>query len=118
LEIFEMERTLGKVNHLSGILAQRLEECKGLDHVGDVRQKGLVAGIELVKEKETREPYPPELTMGYRVIYRAREEGVVIRPLGNVVVVIPPFCFTDEELNRLMDVIISSIKNVTDELSD
>jgi len=118
LEIFEKDRTLEKLPPKIDLLSQWLDRFRELKHVGDVRQKGLVAGIELVKEKETREPYPPELTMGYRVIYRAREEGVVIRPLGNVVVVIPPFCFTDEELNRLMDVIISSIKNVTDELSD
>ena len=114
LDIFEKENTLEHVNHLAGILTQRLEECKALKHVGDVRQKGLVAGIELVRDKETREPYPPELTMGYQVIYRAREEGVIIRPLGNVIVVIPPFCFTDEELNRLMDVIILSIRDVTE----
>ena len=114
LDIFERENTLERVRALSGILSERLEECKLLEHVGDVRQKGLVAGIELVKDKDTKEPYPPELTMGYRVIYRAREEGVIIRPLGNVIVVIPPLCFTEEELNRLMDVIILSIREVTE----
>ncbi len=114
LNIFEKENTLEKVNRLSNLLTERLEECKRLEHVGDVRQKGFVAGIELVKDKETKEPYPPELTMGYQVIYRARREGVIIRPLGNVIVVIPPFSFTEEELNRLMDVIILSIRDVTE----
>ncbi len=114
LDIFEKENTLERVVHLAGLLESRLEECKALPHVGDVRQKGLVAGIELVADKGSGEPYSPELTMGYQVIYRARHEGVIIRPLGNVIVVMPPFCVTDDELNRLMDVIVLSIVDVTE----
>ncbi len=114
LEIFEQEQTLRRIAPLIDLLTARLDECRSLAHVGDVRQKGLVAGIELVQDRESGEPYPSELTMGYQVIYRAREEGVIIRPLGNVIVVMPPLCVTEEELNRLMDVIILSIREVTE----
>ncbi|MGC2062771.1 MAG: aminotransferase class III-fold pyridoxal phosphate-dependent enzyme, partial [Thermodesulfovibrionales bacterium] len=83
------------------------------DHVGDVRYRGLMAGIELVRDKETKEPYAWEENMGWQVALKAREKGVLIRPLGNVVVLMPPLSISQEDLGWLLRVIRESIMEVT-----
>lgn len=113
IEIFEEEKVLenlkGKIEHVS----ERLEEFKTLDHVGDVRQCGIMVGIELVEDKETKEPYPASLRMGHRVIMEARSRGLIIRPLGDVVVLMPALAVSMEELDRICDVTYHSIREVT-----
>ncbi len=115
LEIFEKDRTLEHLPPKIELLSQWLHRFKELPHVGDVRQKGLVAGIELVKDKKTKEPFPREETVGFQVIYKAREKGVVIRPLGDVLVVMPPLVIPLEELDRLLEVMYECVKEVTEE---
>jgi adenosylmethionine-8-amino-7-oxononanoate aminotransferase len=78
-----------------------------------VRQKGLIAAVELVKDKGTKEPYPWEDRMGWKVAYNARENGVLIRPLGNVIVIMPPLSIGIGDLNHLLEVIKQSIIAVT-----
>ncbi len=114
LDIFDKDETLEEEPPKIQLLAQWLERFEGLRHVGDVRQKGLVAGIELVKDRETREPFPREEAVGFRVVYRARERGVVIRPLGDVMVVMPPLAIPLGELDRLMRVMYECVKDVTE----
>jgi adenosylmethionine---8-amino-7-oxononanoate aminotransferase len=113
LEIFDKDRTLEnlqpKIRHLAG----RLEQFRGLDHVGDVRQCGFLAGIELVRDQASREPYPVGERRGMRVTLEARRHGLIIRPLGDVVVIMPPLSMSLPELDRMMDVIYDSIRSVT-----
>ncbi|MEM5786204.1 MAG: aminotransferase class III-fold pyridoxal phosphate-dependent enzyme, partial [Syntrophobacteraceae bacterium] len=94
--------------------AQRLESFKKLPHVGDIRRMGIMVGIELVEEKESGTPYPPELKIGHRVILEARKRGLIIRPLGNVIVLMPPLAISLEELDRLCDITLESIRMVTE----
>ena len=82
-------------------LAEHLARIAGHPHVGDVRQCGLMAGIELVQDRQTQEPYPWAEKRGYRVCDYARTEGVWLRPLGNVVVIMPPLAITLDELDRI-----------------
>ena len=84
-------------------------------HVGDVRQCGMAAGIELVKGK-SGEPYAWEERVGVQVCLEARKHGLFLRPLGNVIVVFPPLSITMEELALLMDGIEKSIIAVTTSL--
>ncbi len=113
LDIFEKEKTLEAMTPKTGMLESFLEGCATLDSVGDVRNKGLMAGIELVKDKKTKEPYPWEEKMGWRVCTYARERGVFIRPLGNVVVIMPPLAISLENLEQLLKVIKEGIMAVT-----
>jgi adenosylmethionine-8-amino-7-oxononanoate aminotransferase len=71
--------------------------------VGDIRQYGLAAGIELVQDRETKEPFPGSERRGYRVCRWAREKGVFLRPLGDVLVVMPPLSITESEITLLVD---------------
>jgi len=92
---------------------ERLAEISGLDHVGEARNRGLMAGIELVKDKNTGEPYDWEEKMGWRVANYAKEKGLFIRPIGNIIIVMPPLSVSVEELEQMLDIIEEGIKAVT-----
>ncbi|MEW6162440.1 MAG: adenosylmethionine--8-amino-7-oxononanoate transaminase [Nitrospirota bacterium] len=114
LDLFEKEEVLKNLNGKSKILEAWLKEVLNLRHVGDVRNIGLMAGVELVRAEETKEPYDWAEKMGWRVAYHARENGVFIRPLGNVIVIMPPLSISPENLNQLLKVIKDSITAVTE----
>ncbi len=113
LELFEKEKVIDtlkpKIKHLEGLLKEFWE----LKHVGDIRQCGFMVGIELVKDRETKEPYPLEKRIGYKVILEARKHGLIIRPLGDVIVLMPPLSITLDQLTRLCEVTYFSIKKIT-----
>ena len=111
--LFKKERTLQKLQPKIKYMTKRLKEFEILNHVGDIRQKGFMVGIELVKDKETKEPYLLEEKIGIKVIKEARKHGLIIRPLGNVIVLMPPLSIKMEELKRLLDIVYVSIKTVT-----
>ena len=96
------------------ILRKGLSKIVGFAHVGDVRHKGFMAGIELVKDKKTGEPYPIEDKIGWRVCQKARGKGLLIRPLGNVVVLMPPLSISHQELKRLIQITSESIREETE----
>ncbi len=101
LDVFEEEQTLPRLQPKIARLAEHLARIARLPHVGDVRQCGLLAGIELVRDRATREPYPWAQRRGWRVCDHARTEGVLLRPLGNVVVIMPPLAISLDELDRI-----------------
>src|SRR5262249_28448227 len=114
LEIFRSERTLERVAATSARLQARLaNEVVPLPHVGDVRQQGLMVGIELVADAGRRTPYPPAARGGQRVLQGARRRGVIARPLGSVIVLMPPLAITPDELEQLVDVARDAIAEVT-----
>lgn len=88
---------------------KRLEQ---LEHVGSIRYRGLMGGVEIVKDKATKDPYPFEERIGYQVILEARKKGVILRPLGDVIVLMPPLAVSLEELDLLFDVTEEAIKRV------
>ena len=113
LELFEEEKLLEQLPEKIEYLGRRLEAMLGMPHVGDVRHKGMIGGLELVRDKDTREAYDWEERMGMKVCHEARKHGLFLRPLGNVIVVFPPLSITLEELGALLDGIELSIAAVT-----
>ena len=113
LQIFKNEKTLQKLQPKIKLLSKLLAGFKDLPHVGDVRQKGLIAGIELVKNKKTKEPYQLEQRVGHKVYRETRKYGLIIRPLGNVIVIMPPLSITIAEIKNTMNIIYGCIKSVT-----
>lgn len=101
LDIFANERTLEAIQPKIFRLAEHLQRIGELRHVGDVRQCGLIAGIELVADRATRTPFPWEEQRGMAVCRHARGAGVLLRPLGSVVVIMPPLAISDEELDQI-----------------
>ncbi len=113
LDIFEKEETLKNLLRRVAILEKWLREIYALSHVGDVRNKGLMAGVELVRDKKTKEAYAWEEKMGWKVAYHARDNGVFIRPLGNVIVLMPPLSIGIENLERMLAVVKEAIIHAT-----
>ncbi len=112
LGIFEREDVPGRVASLARILAEELEALAGHPNVGDVRRRGLMCGIELVADRATKARFPPAAKTGQRVVRKCREGGVILRPLGDVVVLMPPLSSTEGEIRRLVRVAARAIREV------
>ena len=114
-DLFEQHNVLAHVAARTGQLRDLLGRAIApLAHVGDVRQWGLMAGVELVRNRDTRAPYAPEDRIGMRAVRHARQQGVIIRPLGNVMVLMPPLSITADELERLCRTLEDAIRQATE----
>jgi adenosylmethionine-8-amino-7-oxononanoate aminotransferase len=109
LDLFASQDVLGHAQALADVLAGELKAFEGQRHVGDIRQRGLMAGIELVADPVSRTPFPPSAQVGARVCRRARDLGLVIRPLGDVIVIMPALAMTPDELRFLTSTLLQAI---------
>jgi adenosylmethionine-8-amino-7-oxononanoate aminotransferase len=114
LEIFEKEKTLAKLQPKIRLLTEELKKTAKFAHVGDIRQAGFMAGIELVKDRKTKAAYPLHEKRGFRVAEAARAKGVMIRPLGNVIVLMPTLSIKETELKKLCRVVNECIREITE----
>jgi adenosylmethionine-8-amino-7-oxononanoate aminotransferase len=112
LEVFEREKTLEQLAPKIDFLARRLERFKDLPVVGEVRQRGFMTGIELVADKETKTPFLPQEKVGIKVILEARKRGLIIRPLGDVIVIMPPLSISEGELEEVIEITYQSIRTI------
>ncbi len=112
LDIFKKENVLkalpAKIEHLK----IELSKLRGLNCVGDIRQKGLMAGIELVKDLRTKEDFPAKLKIGARVCAACRPKGLIIRPLGNILVLMPPLSITKQEITFVIRCIQAALAEI------
>jgi len=114
LEAFDKERVLERLPAKVEALQKGLAPLESHPHVGEIRQLGLLAGIEVVKDKTTRESYRYEERTGHRVILEARRRGAILRPLADVIVVMPPLTATIAEIKKLGRIVRDSIRAVLD----
>ncbi|MGB0135532.1 adenosylmethionine--8-amino-7-oxononanoate transaminase [Dokdonella sp.] len=110
LGIFRDEPVLERNRLLATRLRERLAGLADHPNVADVRQTGMIAAVELVNDKTTREPFPASERRGLRVYLHGLERGMILRPLGNVVYFMPPYCITNEEIDLMVDVAIEGIE--------
>jgi adenosylmethionine---8-amino-7-oxononanoate aminotransferase len=99
------------------VIGERAEALREHPYVGDVRCKGMVLGVELVADKASKTTYPWEAQVGWRVCDRAREKGLLVRPLGSVVICMPPLGSTLEELSEMLDILAEALWEATGEIS-
>ncbi len=97
---------------LEGDLRRELKSLWSLPNVGDVRQVGLVAGVELVRDWRTREAFALEERAGIRVCEAMARRGVLTRPIGNVVVLMPPYCTTAAQVRRMVGALHEAAEEV------
>lgn len=109
LELFESRQVLASLPPKIELLRRWLERLAALPTVGDVRQRGLIAGIELVRDKTTKERFDPARGIGRSVCRRARELGALLRPLGDVIVIMPPLAIELPLLERLCAIVYQAI---------
>jgi adenosylmethionine---8-amino-7-oxononanoate aminotransferase len=112
LEILESSASIRARESLQLALQQGLKSLWTLRNVGDIRQVGLIVGIELVKNWRTRKPFELRERAGIRVCEAMAKRGVLTRPIGNVIVLMPPYCTTHEQLKQM----VSALKEAITEL--
>ena len=114
LNIFQEERLLETLRERIEQLQNLVKKVAQLPHVGDTRQCGLVAGIDLVADKQTGHAYPWENAMGTRACLAARQHGALLRQLGDTVVIMPPLSISSSELTELLHAVESAIRETTE----
>ena len=97
---------------LPRVLHDALEELWARPNVGDIRQVGLIAGVELVRNWRTREPFELRERAGIRVCEALAKRGVLTRPIGNVIVLMPPYCTTAGQARRMVTALGESMEEV------
>jgi adenosylmethionine---8-amino-7-oxononanoate aminotransferase len=112
LRLLESASSFRARQRLQRALAASLADLWSLPHVGDIRQVGLIAGVELVRNWRTREPYPPRKQAGIRVCEAMSRRGVLTRPVGNVIVIMPPFCTTASQAQTIVSALRESVREV------
>lgn len=113
LDVFEAERTLERAQANAEALERLLKPLADHPYVGEIRQRGLMVGIELVADRATKQPFDESLQMGARVARVARPMGAIIRPLGDVVVLMPPPAIDEPTLERLVSITAAAVEEAT-----
>ncbi|WP_330383744.1 adenosylmethionine--8-amino-7-oxononanoate transaminase [Romboutsia hominis] len=110
LKIFEEENVLDKNKDKSDYLREKVESVlNDIPYVGEYRQIGMIGAIELVKNKDTKEPFESEKRVGYNIYQNALEKGVLLRALGNIIYFMPPYVISKEEIDFMVEVARDSI---------
>jgi adenosylmethionine-8-amino-7-oxononanoate aminotransferase len=112
LEVFEREKTIEHLQKKISFLKNLILPFAEHPHIKEIRQLGVMVGIELIKDKKHRVEYSLEERIGHKVTLAARRRGVIIRPLGSVIVLMPPLSISEEELKQLTRVVFESIEEV------
>ncbi|WP_206832349.1 adenosylmethionine--8-amino-7-oxononanoate transaminase [Alicyclobacillus fructus] len=110
LDLIERNRIIDHVAQLARVVSTRLNALRDHPHVGDIRQAGLMIGIELVEDRETKRPFPLTTRAGWRVCWQARELGMLLRPLGDVVVFMPPLASTVDEIQEMTSILCEAVE--------
>jgi len=109
IELMEKRQLVENVRKKAEFLAKKLEMLYELPIVGDIRQKGLMTGIEIVQDRNTKEIFPRSEMIEHRIILEARKRGLIIRPLGPVLTFIPVLAMTEEQMETAVSILFDSI---------
>jgi adenosylmethionine-8-amino-7-oxononanoate aminotransferase len=112
VQLFDTHQLISKVQAKAEELAKMLEKLRDLPHVGDIRQKGFMVGIELVEDRDLRMPYSPRRRLGAEICHRLRSRGIILRPLGDVIVMMPPLVMTTAQLQSIVDALHAEISAI------
>ncbi len=111
-----LEERMGELDEKTRFISKRLSEAEEIGLVGEVRQSGFMCGIELMKDPVAGEPFPGNFEAGWTVCEEAKNRGMLIRPLGDVVVFMPPLSSTKPELEAMSEILLDALKVGTREL--
>ena len=114
IRLFKQARTLFNLKSKISALGRLLQPLRTLKHVGDVRQLGFMVGIELVKDCASRESYSAVERIGHHVSLEARRQGLLLRPLGHVLVLMPPLIIGLRDLTHMVSILRRAIEKVTE----
>lgn len=112
LEIFKKEDVIANLPPKMDVIAKHMEKMNKMKYVGDARQCGMLAGIELMRDKATKEPFAAELLMAGGICQAARKYGLIVRNIGDVIIFMPPLASTKEEIEIMLDKLEQAMEEV------
>jgi len=113
LQLYEKKNLIEDVKKKARLIKRRLDEINSIEIVGDVRHKGMLVGIELVKDKKSKKPFTIKgKKINQLIMQESLKRGVFLRPLDHIMLLVPPLATPDKELNMLIDVAIETIKKI------
>ena len=110
IDVIINEGLLDNVKSVSPYFHQRLSEFNEYEFIGETRGKGLMAALEMVKNKETKEPFEADLNMGDKIANMSMDNGLICRPLGPAIVLCPQFIITKSQIDDMFDMLHSTLK--------
>ena len=111
LNLYEKNKLINKIKKTSKIFERYYDEISQIEIVGDIRHKGMLMGIELVKNKRKKIPFKPKKSINKIIFEEGKKHGVYFRTLGNIVMIVPPLAISQKELNLLISGTIETIKS-------
>jgi adenosylmethionine-8-amino-7-oxononanoate aminotransferase len=109
LDLFEQNRLIDSLPEKIRLIADMLLPLKQLEYIGDIRQCGMMVGIEIVKDQHTKASFPYEKTLGAKVCKAMRPKGAILRPLGDVIVLMPAPGMDKATLRRLLGIVVETL---------
>ena len=110
LKMYEKNRLIQKIKKTSRVFEEYYQEISETDSVGDIRHKGMLMGIEIVKDKKSKTPISPKKSINKIFFEEGRRQGIYLRTLGNIVMLVPPLAITEKELRMMLERTIKTIK--------
>lgn len=115
LEVFEQEDTLNKLQPKIELLKRLLDKLSGNKYAGEIRQAGFIAGIDIVDEEKI--PFPTRVRIGHQVGLELRKKGIILRPIGNVMIIMPPLSLPESELEYIVENLDEAMTTVCERVS-
>lgn len=103
LKIYAKEHVIDNLPPKMAVIGQHMAKMQAMDYVGDARQCGMLAGIELMQDKDQKIPFPAELLMAGGICQRAKSHGLIVRNIGDVIIFMPPLASTAEEIDDMLN---------------
>ena len=117
LEIYERDNMLEHVNKVSPTFTERLKKCDQYDLVGHTRGIGLIGAMEFVSEKNSSKGFEKKGVAGKIFADYAKDNGLIIRAIGDIIAFCPPLVITESQINDMFDIVEESLKKTMDELT-
>lgn len=112
LEIFAKEKVIENLPPKMTVITEHMQKMQAMKYVGDARQCGMLAGIELIRDKERRLPFEPSLLMAGGICQTARKYGLIVRNIGDVIVFMPPLASTAQQIDEMLCMLEQAMQEV------
>ncbi|MFB5624263.1 MAG: aminotransferase class III-fold pyridoxal phosphate-dependent enzyme, partial [Nitrosopumilus sp.] len=117
LKMYKKNNLIKKIQKTSKVFEKFYDEILDIDIVGDIRHKGMLMGIELVKDRERKTPISPKKSINKIFFDEGKKNGIYLRTLGNIVMLVPPLAISESELELLLKRTILTIKSAKSKVS-
>ena len=112
LEIFAKEKVIENLPPKMAVITEHMQKMQAMKYVGDARQCGMLAGVELIRDKERRLPFEPSLLMAGGICQTARKYGLIVRNISDVIVFMPPLASTAQQIDEMLCMLEQAMQEV------